>query len=115
MSGDLPYLRKAEDGPTDSEPPDRTEAPRRRHLPPYKEPPGPPARKSRGPGMGIVWILVTVVLLGGLSAITITLGTAAMDDDAVSMDAGQIVQGIGIGGIVLTLLVVVIIMLVYFD
>jgi hypothetical protein len=59
-----------------------------------------------------VWILLTLVILGGLSVLSLVLGSAAMDDDAVSMDPGQVFQGIGVGGIALTLIVIVVIIIV---
>jgi len=71
--------------------------------------------RKRRTKRSILQILITLVLLGGLSVLSLVLGTAAMDDDAVSMDPGQVFQGIGVGGIALTLIVVVVMVIVNSD
>ncbi|HET6746694.1 MAG TPA: hypothetical protein VFH06_01155 [Candidatus Saccharimonadales bacterium] len=74
--------------------------------------PDPPHRAKRRKEGAFIWILLTLVVLGGLSVLSLILGSAAMDDDAVSMDPGQVFQGLGVAGIILTLVVIVVIIIV---
>ncbi|HEU5121387.1 MAG TPA: hypothetical protein VFT59_00950 [Candidatus Saccharimonadales bacterium] len=78
----------------------------------------PPASKPEPSKVGkfIRWALVALVVLGVPSAVALVLhNTLEGDNDPTKMDFVQALEGIGIGGAVLTVLVILVMAFFIFD